>query len=425
MKINRNNYELYFVDYLDNNLSRGDLLEFMAFLAENPDLEEELNLVKNINLEPENISFNAKESLKKTNNIDITKERFEELCIGKIENTLTNEELLLLETQIKLHPELEKELKLFELTLVKPDLSVEFYSKDSLKHIEISTNDLFIGHIENELNEVQEKEFNILLKQSNEFKKEFELFNQTILKPDYSIVFPNKSSLKHRTLTPTKILFTRVIPAVAAVALLLIIAFNSGFFGKQNQTGKMFANSHKQNQLIHPKKQINSIENSSDNNFVATTNKQIQIKNNFQIHQTPDTFNNIAQNKAIVNPDTSSNKQNIIEQNNIINTNINLTASNAEKTNVNLDKTMEAVFANSKYEHFRDMIDNVPYASITAKNSGLASIGVWDVVEAGSKGLEYLTGKPVSVENKTDKKNHTKHFSFNIGKIGFSRTVHK
>lgn len=416
---------MFFVDYLDNNLSRGDLLEFMAFLAENPDLEEELNLVKNINLEPEKITFNAKDSLKKNSTDIITKEKFNELCVGKIEHTLTKEEISILDTQIKLYPELEKELKLFELTLIKPDLSIEFSAKDSLKHIEISTTELCIGHIENELSVVQKKEFNTLLNHSDDFKKEFELFNKTILKPDTSIVFPNKSSLKHKTLTPAKVLFTRIIPAAAAIALLVIIAFNSGFFGKQNQTGKMFANSNKQNHIIVPKKQITPIENSSENNFAITTNKQKQIKNNIYINHTPDTFNNIAQNKAIINPDTSSKEQNIIQQNKIINSSINPIANNTVKTNENLNKTMEAVFANSKYEHFRDMIDNVPYASITARNSGLASIGVWDVVEAGSKGLEYITGTPVKVENTTDKKNHTKRFSFNIGKIGFSRTVHK
>ena len=44
MKITRENYELFFVDYLDNKLSDSNILELMAFLAQNPDLEEELNL---------------------------------------------------------------------------------------------------------------------------------------------------------------------------------------------------------------------------------------------------------------------------------------------------------------------------------------------------------------------------------------------
>ncbi len=429
MKINRKNYELYFVDYLDNNLSRGDLLEFMAFLAENPDLEEELNLVKEIKLEPDTISFNAKSELKKTTKeIKITKEKFEELCIGKIENVLNNEEIILLETQIKLNPELEKEFKLFELTILKSDLSILYSEKESLKHLELTTeqiNQLCINKIENRLSIVEEKQFNKLQNQSQEFKKEYELFNLTILKANTSIVFPNNSSLKRRTITPAKTLFTRIIPAAAAVALIVMIAFNSGFFGKQTHTGKMFANSHKPNNLTLPKKQEIIIDNSNNKHFAITNKKQIKTNNTIKAIQYQDTLTSIAQNNPIVIPDTTQNKQNAIEKTNLINATKNYTASNNNPSKEDLNKPMEAVFANSKYSHFRDMIESVPYASITAKNSGLASIGVWEVVEAGSKGLEYLTGTPVSVENKTDKKNHTKHFSFNIGKIGFSRTTHK
>jgi hypothetical protein len=428
MKINRKNYELYFVDYLDNNLSRGDMLEFMAFLAENPDLEEELNLVKEIKLEPETISYSAKNSLKKINEeVKITKEQFEELCIGNIENTLSKEEIILFETQIKLHPELEKEFKLFELSILKPNLTIEFSAKDSLKHLELTNeqiNHLCINKIENNLSVVEEQQFNKLHVNSAEFKKEFELFNKTILISDTSIVFPNKSSLKRRTLTNTRIIFTRIVPAAAAVALLVMIAFNSGFLGKQTHSGKMFTNSQKPNNLILPKKQEIIIENSTNKNFAIINKKQIKTNNTIQTIQSPDTTNSIAQNNPIVITDTTQSKQNVIEKSNLNNTTNNYTASN-NPSKEDLNKPMEAVFANSKYSHFRDMIDNVPYASITSKNSGLASIGVWDVVEAGSKGLEYITGTPVSVENKTDKKNHTKHFSFNIGRIGFSRTVHK
>ncbi len=427
MKINRKNYELYFVDYLDNNLSRGDLLEFMAFLAENPDLEEELNLVKEIKLEPETISFNSKNNLKKTiNEVEITKEKFDELCIGKIENNLNKDEIIILKNQFKLHPELEKEFKLFELTILKPDLTIEFSAKDSLKQIEITTeqiNQLCINIIENKLSSTEVKQFN-KLQNNTKFKKEFELFNQTILKPDTSIVFPHKSSLKRKTLTTSKIVFTRIIPAVAAVALLVLIAFNSGLLGKQTHTGKMFANSNKPNQITIPQKQKIIIDNSTNKNFAITNKKQIKTNNTLKAIQYIDTLNSIAHNNQLIAPDTSHKKQNVIEKSNLINVTNNYTASNNNPSKEDLNKPMEAVFASSKYSHFRDMIESVPYASITAKNSGIASIGVWDVVEAGSKGLEYITGTPISVENKTDKKNHTKHFSFNIGKLGFSRTTH-
>ena len=42
MKINRNNYEVFFMDYLDGNLDESVVNDFIEFLQKNPDLKEEL-----------------------------------------------------------------------------------------------------------------------------------------------------------------------------------------------------------------------------------------------------------------------------------------------------------------------------------------------------------------------------------------------
>jgi hypothetical protein len=53
MKIDRNNYEEYFSLYLDNELGKADRLMVEAFLAQNPDLHEELDLASQFRLEPD------------------------------------------------------------------------------------------------------------------------------------------------------------------------------------------------------------------------------------------------------------------------------------------------------------------------------------------------------------------------------------
>lgn len=426
MKINRKNYELYFVDYLDNNLSRGDLIEFMAFLAQNPDLEEELNLVKDIKLEPETILFKAKNSLiKKNEEIEISKEKFEELCIGKIENTLNKEEEIQLDTHIKLHPELEKELKLFKLTILKPDLSIKFANKESIKRIELTTekvNQLCIDHIENNLSVSEEKQFNTLLNQNQELKREFELFNLTVLKPDTSIVFLNKSSLKRRFVYPFNKSFLKISSiAVAAVIFVLIITQIVDF--SNNNDKKNYANL-KQIKKNFKIKNIVPINNETENKLFALTKQN--KKNNL-----------IKKKNVFVNKDTTSaianvNKPNILDsiavKNNIINLpqekiNNDVAIINENKHNKYLDTTLNAVFENSKYSHFRDMINNVPYESITASSNG--NFAMWDIIKAGTNGINYITGSQISVDNKTDEKKRVKRFSLKIGKIGFSRITHK
>ena len=41
MNINRNNYELFFIDFYDGNLTDAQKHELDLFLAENPNLKEE------------------------------------------------------------------------------------------------------------------------------------------------------------------------------------------------------------------------------------------------------------------------------------------------------------------------------------------------------------------------------------------------
>lgn len=64
--INKDNYEAYFLDHLEGNLSEKDKKELEVFLKENPKLEEELKAYDNsLFLIPDmEISFKEKESLR-------------------------------------------------------------------------------------------------------------------------------------------------------------------------------------------------------------------------------------------------------------------------------------------------------------------------------------------------------------------------
>jgi hypothetical protein len=68
MRISMNNYESYFLDYLDGNLDPELVPEFIAFLAQNPGLADELyetESCENISFKPETLIFEGKDRLKK------------------------------------------------------------------------------------------------------------------------------------------------------------------------------------------------------------------------------------------------------------------------------------------------------------------------------------------------------------------------
>jgi hypothetical protein len=63
MEINRNNYETFFILYLDRELSAPDMLEVEKFLNENTDLRKEFSLFQQTVLIPSPIVFDQKELL--------------------------------------------------------------------------------------------------------------------------------------------------------------------------------------------------------------------------------------------------------------------------------------------------------------------------------------------------------------------------
>ena len=158
MNINRNTYEVYFIDYLNGNLSDYELKQLIDFLDHNPDLEQELKDItsfsKNTKLIPDSKhTFNA-QSLKKTPILKDSRSNFDELCISFHEGLL---------------------------------------------------------------NEQEEYEFLELIEHKEEFESSFNTYAQTKLKADTNIIFPNKANLKKQ---PT-IYWQRYLSYVASIALII------------------------------------------------------------------------------------------------------------------------------------------------------------------------------------------------------------
>ncbi|WP_319500312.1 hypothetical protein [uncultured Draconibacterium sp.] len=129
-EINRTNYEAYFIDYLEGNLDEGMIDSFIAFLKENPDLKQELELYEPISLEPEKVKFSKKTELYKSKYDN--QETFDNAAIALLENDLTEEEKQEFETYVASHPEQEKEAAAFQKTILTADESIVFVNKKKL-----------------------------------------------------------------------------------------------------------------------------------------------------------------------------------------------------------------------------------------------------------------------------------------------------
>ena len=130
MMITRDNYEPFFLDYLEGNLDENMIDQFLDFLELNPDLKEELHLFENIKLPEEQVVFAGKEHLYKSANDE--KAAFERKAVAFIEGDLKDKERKSFETYIAGRPELQKEIGLFAKTRLIADTGIKFQNKQSL-----------------------------------------------------------------------------------------------------------------------------------------------------------------------------------------------------------------------------------------------------------------------------------------------------
>ena len=131
MPINKDNYEIYFLDYHEGNLPAELVAELFLFLEKNPGLQAAFDEFENVQLpSAEKVIFPDKDFLKKGVIHDGNLSLF---LVGQVEGTLSPEEKQQLHAYLDVHPEKASELSLFEKTRLRPDLSVVFPDKEQLK----------------------------------------------------------------------------------------------------------------------------------------------------------------------------------------------------------------------------------------------------------------------------------------------------
>ncbi|MCX6235256.1 MAG: hypothetical protein NT175_11160 [Bacteroidetes bacterium] len=137
MKIARNNYEIFFVDYSEGALSPLQVDELAVFLDHNPDLKEEFEAFENIRLvSDETISFPGKHNLKKniiTSVRYINASNYDQYFIAELEGDLNNEDKELVTRFIDKNPFLKNEYLLLKATVLEPDNGIIFPGKQALK----------------------------------------------------------------------------------------------------------------------------------------------------------------------------------------------------------------------------------------------------------------------------------------------------
>jgi len=126
MKIDRSNYEIWLVDWLDGNLSEVRKEELLLFLEDNQDLKEEFNGVASVTLLPTDSYFSGKNNLKKDAS-ELTDNQYGLLSAGYLENDLNESQKAELLEIIENDPSRKKEFELIQKTkLISPAISYKY-----------------------------------------------------------------------------------------------------------------------------------------------------------------------------------------------------------------------------------------------------------------------------------------------------------
>jgi hypothetical protein len=119
MQIDRSNYEIWLIDWLDGNLSNIQIEQLQDFLRENPDLKEEFDEHVNFRLNPSGKSFQHKTNLKKTT-ANLSWSQFEYLSVAYLENDLSADQQTELKESIELDPLKKRSFELIQKMKLSP-----------------------------------------------------------------------------------------------------------------------------------------------------------------------------------------------------------------------------------------------------------------------------------------------------------------
>ncbi len=120
--INIENYEAFFLDYLEGRLSEEKEKELFFFLEAHPGLKAEMEGYEELHLSPAKEGFNHKDKLKQPvfSYETIDEENIEGACIAYWEGDLTTKERRRVEKYLTQHPERERDFSVYGKLFLKP-----------------------------------------------------------------------------------------------------------------------------------------------------------------------------------------------------------------------------------------------------------------------------------------------------------------
>lgn len=222
--ITRENYEIWMIDYLEENLSSSEMDEMRDFLAANPDIQEEIEGLEDINLSAPVLKMGNKSALLKKE-LPCSPERLDHQLVALLEGDLESPEKEETLGWITQFPEVAKIWTLVQKAQLEKEELI-YADKEKVLVAEAIDMDLvehqMIALLEGDLSGTEKIALEAKIAASNTLGGDFGLLKATKLKVDETLVFANKEELYKTAVIP---LFGYVRFAVAVAAAVVLGVF--------------------------------------------------------------------------------------------------------------------------------------------------------------------------------------------------------
>ena len=201
MDITKENYESFFLDYYEGQLSSADEQQLRAFLAGHPELQAEFDAFEAISLEDEitaptfDASFLKKEV--------VLEDPFEEKCIAYWEGDLSDAEKELFLAEVEQSEAKQAILERYRTVYLAPTANQETIAGSLYKLAPLTLpihlgnlEDFIIASHEGDLNETLAAAFQAYLKENPSAQEKYLAFAKLVLQADHALVYPDKADLK-------------------------------------------------------------------------------------------------------------------------------------------------------------------------------------------------------------------------------------
>ncbi|MDF2437527.1 MAG: hypothetical protein K0Q95_1903 [Bacteroidota bacterium] len=430
MTINKHNYEAFFLDYHEGNLSPQQVADLLLFVEQHPELKAEFESFENFHLEDySSYTFENKDSLKK----EITLQNYEEYFIRSVEGSLNPAEINLFESFLNQHPQYLSELNLYQKTKLSPEENIFFENKQALKrsapavlHQETAgTDHLLISAVEGLLSTGENELLHQQLKADSSLQTEFELFKKTRVKADPAIVFENKNELKRKN--------KKVVPlfyywsAAAAVLLLfgLYFTFNNGKTEKQDIA---------KNNILVPKEKVSGepapfvVQNEKDNSSLAsaiqTPNSRIIQKTQKDVSVDTLNINKVENTTPEINIALNSEEKEVIREDAAPIEKDAVASLNNNVKEVEKSKAVSKEFLSLREIAAAKIKEKTLDAEVLAmekKTGREKKFSGWDVLQVVAKGVSKITGKKVEAKPTYNDQGEVTAYALGAGSFQFSR----